>query len=569
MVFKMTGIPSDILSYAQFNRGMTVQTNIGRTIRTLMALGFAAYSVVAMSEPSAPAVDWQAAKSLGEVDERFQSFNVEMVEVTGGRFWAPYASNMEGAPEKTSAKKATPVDQRRLESFADLQNRPGAQTLFEFRTPLDFNNNRLRNLTRAISPAYMRVSGTWANKTFFDENARSSPPEPPAGFESVLTAKQWDGANRFAKDLDLEIMTSFAISPGTRDTNGKWTTDNARKLIEYSVEREYPLAAAEIINEPNTGEMAGIPKDYTAAAFRDEFGLLKLLRDELIPTMLLAGPGTSANNSPLTMELPVTLSPSGESILEATAPAFDIVSYHFYPATSVRCAAFGMPQTSKDVALTEPFLALTEQEARHFKMLRDRFEPGKPIWLTEVAGAACGGNPWAIEFIDAFRYVEQLGRLAKLGVQVVMHNTLSASDYGLIDDVTLEPRPTYWAAVLWRQLVGERVLDLPLTQAVENASVYAHCLRGHTTGGVALVLVNRNQEHSIEVDIGASLAERYELTASSLASKQTLLNGTPLSVDAEGRFVSLKAVKGNGRLSLKPASINYLSLPDIDLPACR
>jgi hypothetical protein len=26
----------------------------------------------------------------GAIDERFQSYNVEMVEVTGGRFWKPY-----------------------------------------------------------------------------------------------------------------------------------------------------------------------------------------------------------------------------------------------------------------------------------------------------------------------------------------------------------------------------------------------------------------------------------------------------------------------------------------------
>src|SRR5882757_9950551 len=29
---------------------------------------------------------------LGTVDTRYQSYNVEMVEVTGGRFWKPYAS---------------------------------------------------------------------------------------------------------------------------------------------------------------------------------------------------------------------------------------------------------------------------------------------------------------------------------------------------------------------------------------------------------------------------------------------------------------------------------------------
>lgn len=30
---------------------------------------------------------------VGEVDERFLSYNVEMVEVTGGRFWRPYGSS--------------------------------------------------------------------------------------------------------------------------------------------------------------------------------------------------------------------------------------------------------------------------------------------------------------------------------------------------------------------------------------------------------------------------------------------------------------------------------------------
>jgi hypothetical protein len=29
---------------------------------------------------------------LGTVDERFQSYNVEMLEVTGGRFWKPYGA---------------------------------------------------------------------------------------------------------------------------------------------------------------------------------------------------------------------------------------------------------------------------------------------------------------------------------------------------------------------------------------------------------------------------------------------------------------------------------------------
>ena len=32
-----------------------------------------------------------------------------------------------------------------------------------------------------------------------------------------------------------------------------------------------------------------------------------------------------------------------------------------------------------------------------------------------------------------------------------MHNTLAASDYALIDQDTMQPRPNYWAAVLWQR----------------------------------------------------------------------------------------------------------------------
>ena len=65
-----------------------------------------------------------------------------------------------------------------------------------------------------------------------------------------------------------------------------------------------------------------------------------------------------------------------------------------------------------------------------------------------------------------------------------MHNTLAASDYGLLDQNTFAPRPNYWAALLWRRLMGPTVLD-PGPSPSSNTYIYAHCLRDHS-GGVAL-----------------------------------------------------------------------------------
>ncbi len=104
--------------------------------------------------------------------------------------------------------------------------------------------------------------------------------------------------------------------------------------------------------------------------------------------------------------------------------------------------------------------------------LRDRFEPGKAVWITETADAASGGNPWAATFLDSFRYLDQLGRLACRGVALVFHNTLASSEYGLLDQKSFEPRPNCWAALLWRRLMGTTVLDADCTKA--GLHLYAH-----------------------------------------------------------------------------------------------
>src|SRR6185312_6901973 len=48
-------------------------------------------------------IDPASMTRIGSVDERYQSYNVEMIEVTGGRFWKPYGKRTEHA---TKAQKA-------------------------------------------------------------------------------------------------------------------------------------------------------------------------------------------------------------------------------------------------------------------------------------------------------------------------------------------------------------------------------------------------------------------------------------------------------------------------------
>src|SRR4051794_21387327 len=86
-----------------------------------------------------PSITPENLARIRAIDERFHSYNVEMIEITGGRFWKPYRS---GAAS-------------------------GHSDLYEYRSPIDLSNRRLRGLAKEMAPAFMRVSGTWANTTHF------------------------------------------------------------------------------------------------------------------------------------------------------------------------------------------------------------------------------------------------------------------------------------------------------------------------------------------------------------------------------------------------------------------
>ncbi len=70
----------------------------------------------------------------------------------------------------------------------------------------------------------MRVSGTWANSTYFYDADGPAPKTPPNGFGGVLTRAEWKGVLDFARIADAKIISSVAISPGVRDA--RWSMDS-------------------------------------------------------------------------------------------------------------------------------------------------------------------------------------------------------------------------------------------------------------------------------------------------------------------------------------------------------
>lgn len=471
-------------------------------------------------------------KQVAEVDPRYQSFNIEMCEVVGGKFWIPYEilDTMKG------------------------KRRGGFDALKRVIPPIDLTGKKIQNLTSALGPTYIRVSGTWANTTYFQDNDEPKLKTAPAGFENVLTRYEWKGVVDFCNIVNAKLVTSFAISNGIRDQQGNWTPAQAERLINYTKSIGGEIAAAEMFNEPSHASYGGAPKTYDPAYFARDFDAFKRFMRKTSPETQIVGPGNTGEGGILPTEEEMS---TDKLFFETPKPDFDVFTYHYYGGVSKRC--FG--NLTPEYALTKEWLSKTELGLKYYEEVRDKYQPGKQIWLTETAEAACGGNRWASTYVDCFRYLDQLGRLAKKNVKVVMHNTLATSEYAILDHDTFEPRPNYWAALLWNKLMGTKVYEAGVNN--EGVDVFVHNLK-NSPNGFAVLLVNPTDSvYSINLPTSA---KQYLFTADAdeLQTKIVRLNGEVLKLKSNETLPVIKGKKVKaGDVKLPPRSIAFITFDKI------
>lgn len=467
---------------------------------------------------------------IGKVDPRFQSYNIEMCEVIGGDFWIPY--NLIDSVRKTTNKKGIDALKWKIE-------------------PINLYEKKLRNLAAALGPTYVRVSGTWANAIYFQNNDESKLTTIPTGFKNILTRSQWKGVVDFCKAVDGKLVSSFPISDGMRNEKGEYQTTQVKSILDYTQSIGGEIAAAEMFNEPSHAGHGDAPKGYNGEAYANDFSIFKEFAKKEYPNLKILGPGSTGEGG---------IIPSQDifvdKILSAVPkPTFNVFTYHYYGTVSKRCGGSQTPEK----ALSAEWLSKTEKGLEFYQNARDKYMPNVPIWNTETAESACGGNPLAATYIDTFRYLEQMGRLAKKGVQVVMHNTLARSEYALLDHDTHNPRPNYWAALLWGKLMGTEVYES------ENLSlgvdVFVHNLKGKTKGKTVLILNTTDKETNMIIPSSAS---QYLLTADELTTKKVKLNGQELRLTANDEVPTLigKKIKA-GTLTLPAHSIMFLTFDKI------
>ena len=246
-----------------------------------------------------------------------------------------------------------------------------------------------------------------------------------------------------------------------------------------------------------------------------------------------------------------------EELLGDYKTPMDVFSYHYYNGVSERGAAMG-GHWPYEAALTENYLAVAGKCARQYVARRDKYVPGGQMWVTESGDAGCGGNTWASTFVDVFRTLNELGDFCTVTDGVIVHNTLASSDYGYLKHSTFEPRPNYFAVLLWSRLMGNTVYASG-EEIREGAHVYAHSRKDGKDGVAYLIINNSNEPTTVELP---REAVRYTLSGNGkLRSRTMLLNGRELVLGENDALPCLDGeVQPAGTLELAPQTCTFFVL---------
>lgn len=483
-------------------------------------------------------------KEIRKVDERLASYNVEMTEVTGGTFWKEYT------PEEIAGNGKFPM--------IGIMNK---DSLMQVYPPIDLYNERLRRFAKEIGPVWIRVSGTWATTTYYDFDG-STNGVAPEGYKSVLTKDQWIGVLDFVKFLGAKLLVSVSNCAGVHSAEEPWNPDQAKILFDFSREYGVPIEAAEFMNEPNLLSGSGAPKGYTPEHFvRDQDIFNKWIHDNY-PECKAVGPcsfngkmgGLNIEKFPIKQLMSKI---STDAFLKDAKEPIDVFSYHYYNGVSERIAAgMSFVHWKGHLITSEEYLDGAPYCAKSAAKMRDKYIPGAQMWVTESGDAGGGGNTWGSTYVDVLRTLNELGSFATITDGIIFHNTLASSDYGWLRHGTFDPRPNYFAILLWTRLMGQTVYNSEI-KISEGAHVYAHS-RKDGKEGYAYLVINNSMKATTTVELPKE-AVCYTLAGlDGMRSTIMTLNGRALTPDANDELPDLSGEILSGKLELAPGSCAFI-----------
>ena len=520
---------------------------------------------------------------------------------------------------------------------------------------------------KALAPVTLRLGGSLADKLRYGDACPTAAARTPFARlgtsyvghgEGCLSARRWAELRALCEEAGCDVLWTVNALVGRRRpkgcgdrqcaglsllqglprrvrhahrrkqrccfnySDGAWDSSEARRLLSDGRDAGWRPRAVAYGNE--VGGTKGLEAQLSVASYVEGLGRLRALLDELWPPASERGVGGEGGGSP-----PVPLiGPDGTyeqewfAELSAAAPWLHATSIHLYALGD------GGNQRAAERSMDPSWLDQTRKPHK-----RPPRSAGR-VWMSEAGGLSNSGQAGTTDsFLSSFWYLDHLASLARLGYGVFCRQTLLGGHYGLLDAAAaapsfdsatatasaspaaaaaaaLRPHPDFWAAVLWRELMGATALDAsvrdataavvagPGSNATRNASrmlrAYAHCARrggGGGGGGVVLLLLNLSPHAEYALEVATLLAsarragnvtrKEFHLStgAGGLRSPTLLVNGEPPPrlTGAPGASSSAALVEkmrsvevsGGSPLRVAPASIAFVQILGAGMSACE
>uniref|UniRef100_A0A670ZVU8 Heparanase 2 (inactive) n=1 Tax=Pseudonaja textilis TaxID=8673 RepID=A0A670ZVU8_PSETE len=382
----------------------------------------------------------------------------------------------------------------------------------------------------------------------------------------TLTARSLDKLYNFADCSGLHLI--FALNALRRNPNNSWNSSNALSLLKYSASKKYNISW-ELGNEPNnyrtlTGRAVNgtqLGKDYMQLK-----RLLQLIRTYSRANLYGPNIGRPRKNV-------VTLL---DGFMKVAGNIVDAVTWQHYYLD-------GRVAKVTDFLKTRLLDTLSDQ-IRKIQKVSECCKGGE---LQVLQGAESEFDKCSVP--DG--WLNSLGMLASQGIDVVMRHSFFDHGHNHLVDQNFNPLPDYWLSLLYKRLVGPRVLAVhvaglqrkprPGRVIRDKLRIYAHCTsyynHNYVRGSITIYIINLHRSRKKIKLVGTlrdKLVHQYVLQPygqEGLQSRSVQLNGQLLTMLDDGTLPNLKPrpLRPGRTLVIPPLTMSFYVVKNVNALACR
>ncbi|KAJ6669177.1 hypothetical protein lerEdw1_007986 [Lerista edwardsae] len=371
-------------------------------------------------------------------------------------------------------------------------------------------------------------------------------------------ARSLDKLYNFADCSGLHLI--FALNALRRNPDNSWNSSNALSLLKYSASKKYNISW-ELGNEPNNYRaLTGRAVNGTQLG-KDYVQLKRLL--QLIRTYSRA-------------------SLYGPNIGRPRKNVVTLLDGYYLDGRVAKVTDF----------LKTRLLDTLSDQIRKIQKVVNAHVPGKKIWLEGIGATSEGGiTNLSDSYAASFLWLNSLGMLASQGIDAVMRHSFFDHGHNYLVDQDFNPLPDYWLSLLYKRLVGPRVLAVhvaglqrkprPGRVIRDKLRIYAHCTSYHNhnyvRGSITLYIINLHRSRKKIKLVGTlrdKLVHQYVLQPygqEGLHSRLMQLNGQLLTMVDDGTLPYLKPrpLRPGRTLVIPPLTMSFYVVKNVNALACR